>query len=144
VSLRKYWIGVVSQSHVERGRSGGFAQLCHGKNSALKKMQTGDFLIYYSPKTDFESGVPLQAFTAVAKVTGESVYAFRMNENFIPFRRDMTYLECQSLPIKTCLDRLSFITDLKHWGYVFRTGHFEISEADFKLIAQGMKVLLND
>ena len=45
----RYWLGVVSRAHVERGVAGGFAQLCHGRAAPLARMQTGDWLIYYSP-----------------------------------------------------------------------------------------------
>jgi hypothetical protein len=30
--------------------------------------QKGDWIIFYSPKTSFENGEPLQAFTALAKL----------------------------------------------------------------------------
>lgn len=46
------WLGVVSRAHVQRGVSGGFAQVCHGKAAPLRRMQTGDWLIYYSPSTE--------------------------------------------------------------------------------------------
>lgn len=65
---RRNWIGVVSASHVFRGAEGGFAQLCHGKAAPLKRMQAGDWLIYYSPRTDMQNGEPLQAFTAIGQV----------------------------------------------------------------------------
>ncbi|CDN42337.1 hypothetical protein BN871_BE_00120 [Paenibacillus sp. P22] len=32
-----YWIGVVSASHVQRGGSGGFAQMCHGKSLPYRR-----------------------------------------------------------------------------------------------------------
>lgn len=32
-----FWIGVASKEHVQIGQDGGFAQLCHGKEQALKK-----------------------------------------------------------------------------------------------------------
>jgi hypothetical protein len=38
--------------------------------------------------------------------------------------------------IPTLLERLSFIKERRRWGYVFRFGHLQISEADFRLIAQ--------
>jgi hypothetical protein len=50
----RYWIGVVSESHVKLGVEGGFAQLCHGKSAPLRRMREGDWLIYYSPAHQFE------------------------------------------------------------------------------------------
>ena len=60
-----HWIGVVSHSHVLRGVAGGFAQMNHGKQAPLKRMKTGDGLIYYSPREAHPDGAPLQAFTAL-------------------------------------------------------------------------------
>lgn len=36
----RYWIGVASREHAMKGIYGGFAQLCHGKEAPLKKMNT--------------------------------------------------------------------------------------------------------
>jgi len=90
----RYWIGVLNFSHVKRGLAGGFAQLSHGKAAALKRMGVGDWLIYYSPKTEMTEGEPLQKFTAIGRVKGADVYEFKMSEEFTPFRREIEYLEC--------------------------------------------------
>jgi hypothetical protein len=135
----RYWIGVVSQAHVERGTAGGFCQLCHGKAQPLHRMNTGDWLIYYSPKTDFHAGVPCQAFTAIGQIQGDGVYQVDLGD-FSPYRRDVAYLPCQAAPIGPLLDQLSFIPDPKRWGFPFRRGHFEITAADFAIIAGAMGV----
>lgn len=136
----RYWIGVVSASHVKIGVAGGFAQLCHGKAAPLSRMKQGDFLIYYSPKTDMSDGAPLQSFTAIGRVLGLAPYLFKMSEQFTPYRLDITYEPCAVAPIKPLLAQLSFIKDIQHWGYPFRSGHFEISQADFLLISKAMEV----
>lgn len=138
--MTKYWIGVVSQSHVQRGVEGGFAQLCHGKAGPLKKMNVGDWFVYYSPKTDMTNGEPLQMFTAIGQVVGEDVYTHIMGPDFVPFRRDIKYLKCHPAPIKPLLPYLSFIKDPKCWGYPFRIGHVEMTKEDFLLIAESMGV----
>ncbi|MEH7098053.1 EVE domain-containing protein [Neobacillus vireti] len=134
----RYWIGVVSASHVSRGVEGGFAQLCHGKAAPLRRMQSGDWLIYYSPKTDMSNGMPLQAFTAIGQVLDDHVYEYRMSETFVPFRRNIRYMECKETKISTLLEKLSFTRGVKNWGYSFRFGHFEIMEEDFRIIADIM------
>jgi hypothetical protein len=48
----KYWIGVVQREHVLRGVSLGIAQVNHGATS-IKRLQPGDGLVYYSPKTAY-------------------------------------------------------------------------------------------
>ena len=136
----RYWIGVVSRAHVQGGVAGGFAQLCHGKERPLRRMRTGDWLAYYSPRTDREGGEPIQAFTAIGRVAADDVYPYAMGEAFVPFRRDVRYLRCREAAIAPLLDRLSFIKDKARWGYPFRAGHFEIGAADFALIAEAMGV----
>lgn len=52
-----YWVAVASKEHVQRGIAGGFAQVCHGKPTPLNRMETGDWIIYYSPTELFGSAV---------------------------------------------------------------------------------------
>lgn len=134
----RYWIGVVSLSHVQRGVKGGFAQLCHGKAAPLRRMNVGDWLVYYSPKTDMDSGDPLQSFTAIGKVVGDLVYEYQMTPDFVPYRRDIEYLKCRATAIQPLIPKLSFIKDPQRWGYPFRTGHIEMTKDDFDLIARAM------
>jgi hypothetical protein len=136
----QYWIGVVSLLHVKRGVAGGFAQLCHGKAAPLRKMGVGDWLVYYSPKTDMNDGEPLQMFTAIGRVQGASVYEYQMSPDFVPFRRDISYFKCKPAAIQPLIPKLSFIHDPKRWGYPFRTGHIEMTRCDFELIAKAMEV----
>ena len=130
----RYWVGVASKEHVSRGVAGGFCQLCHGKAQPLKRMAAGDWIIYYSPKEEFEGAAPCQKFTAI----GSDVYPFEMFPGFAPHRRDIRFLEARDAPIRPLLENLSFIKDKSKWGYAFRFGHLEIAKADFELIATKM------
>lgn len=134
-----YWIGVVSASHVKRGVRGGFAQLCHGKSAPLRRMLPGDWLVYYSPRTEMRGGEPLQAFTAIGRVIDDRVYEYAMSETFVPFRRNIEYVSCQVAGIGNLLDRLSFTRGKRNWGFPFRAGHFEIDLEDFLTIAEAMQ-----
>jgi hypothetical protein len=134
----RYWIGVVSHSHVQRGVAGGYAQVSHGKAAPLRRMQAGDWLVYYSPKTDMDQGEPLQQFTAIGRLKDDRVYEFAMSKDFVPFRRDISYMTCTAAPIQPLIPGLSFIKDPVRWGYPFRTGLLEINRKDFELIARAM------
>ena len=134
----RYWVGVASREHVRLGVEGGFSQLCHGKAQPLKRMAVGDWLIYYSPKERFEETTPCQKFTAIGKVVGESIYPFEMFKGFVPFRRDIDFLEAADAPIRLLLEQLSFIKDKSRWGYAFRFGHLEIPKTDFEIISTKM------
>ena len=134
----RFWVGVVSASHVRLGVQGGYAQLCHGKAAPLRRMHRGDWLLYYSPRTDMNQGPPLQSFTAIGQVDDDNVYEYAMSESFVPFRRNIRYLPCREIAISRLLQELDFTHGRQHWGYLFRRGHFEIGRDDFLKIAQVM------
>ncbi|QOS79284.1 EVE domain-containing protein [Paenibacillus sp. JNUCC31] len=134
----RYWIGVVSASHVEKGVEGGFAQLCHGKAASLRKMNAGDWLIYYSPRTSLQGGKVLQAFTAIGRVADNQVYTYRMSDSFVPYRRNVQYFPSQTVSIADLLDQLILTRGQPRWGYRFRYGHLQIQREDFLTIAAAM------
>ena len=135
----KYWINTISKDHVMVGKEAGFVQAGHGKKAPVEKLQAGDYMIFYSPKTSLENGKSVQAFTAVAKIKERDVYRVIINENFQPYRKDAEYEDCQEVPIKPLIEQLEFITNKKHWGFKFRSGLFEINQHDFELIYELMK-----
>lgn len=134
----RYWVGVVSASHVDHAIEQGIAQTCHGKAQSLNRMKPGDWLIYYSPRTDMNSGKPLQAFTAIGQVADDRVYRHKVNDTFIPYRRDMQYMPAKPVRIAGLLEQLSFTKGRRNWGQAFRFGQFEITPEDFRLIADLM------
>src|SRR5262245_28296853 len=134
----KYWIIVASKDHLQRGIGGGFIQANHGKFAPLKRMHAGDWVIFYSPKAEFEKTEKLQALTAICKILDENIYQQDMGGGFIPFRRNVKFLSSNDISILTLIADLSFIKDKTHWGAPFRFGTLEIPEADFQLIAAKM------
>lgn len=137
---QQFWIGTVSKEHVERGKAGGFAQVCHGKCAPLKRMHPGDILIYYSPQLMFGEKTAYQCFTAIGAVKDKPPYQVEMTPDFIPFRRDIEYAITIDAPIRPLLNQLSFIQDKTKWGYVFRFGLLKIPHADFITIAHAMQL----
>jgi hypothetical protein len=140
MNQQKFWVGTVSKEHVVRGKSGGFAQLCHGKQSPLKSMQAGDILIYYSPNEYYGEKSPYQCFTALGAIIDKPIYQIAMGADFIPYRRDVRYLTTIDAPIKPLISQLSFIRDKNKWGYVFRFGVSQIPCDDFIIIAEAMRL----
>ena len=139
--MTRYWIGVASREHVQRGVKGGFAQVCHGKIGTLKYMSEGDWIIYYSPTLNFGGKDVCRSFTAIGTVDKEEPYTFEMSEDFIPWRRNVNFLNSKEVRIEPLLEELSFIKDKKKWGFPFRRGSFEITRSDFELIAKNMRTL---
>lgn len=142
--MSRFWIAVASREHVMIGVAGNFAQVCHGKPGPLKSMTEGDWIIYYSPTEKFGDKIPYQRFTAIGKIDAGDSYTFAMSQDFIPWRRNVTFLSSHQIAIVPLLEKLSFIHDKRRWGFPFRRGCFEISESDFRLIATHMGVVLDE
>jgi EVE domain len=136
--ISRYWIGVASRDHVRKGVEGGFCQLCHGNRSPLKRLNSGDWIVYYSPRSSMNGGDPVQAFTAIGQILAGEPYAFDMGNGFVPDRRDVQFIAAQEAPIWPLLETLSFIKNKQSWGYVFRFGLIEIPEPDFRQITIAM------
>lgn len=139
-----FWVGVVSREHVQTGVELGIAQLNHGKRPALARMHRADWFVYYSPRTSYPSGTPLQAFTVIGQITTEEPYQETISSGFQPFRHNVRYLPCREVPIQEVLADLTFLPDKQHWGARFRYGHLAIPRADFQRIAQAMGVTISD
>ena len=135
---QKYWIAVVSKDHAMRGKTGGFMQVCHGKEAPLKRIKPDDWLIVYSPKQAMDGDVKCQSFTAIGRATDNAVYPFQMSPNFVPFRRNIKFLDCTEISILPLISELDFIENKTRWGYPFLFGFFEIKEHDFNLIMSKM------
>ena len=134
----KYWIIVASKDHVQRGLAGGFIQANHGKPAPLRRMQTGDWVIFYSPKLEYDKPEKCQCFTAIVRVVDDEVYQQDMGNEFVPFRRKVQFLPSKDVSILPLIDELIFIKDKTHWGAPFRFGILQIPEEDFQLIAGQM------
>jgi hypothetical protein len=116
VAAMTYWINTVSRSHVQRGVAGGFTQANHGKPHMLRRMKRGDWIAFYSPKTEYPKGDPLQAFTAIGQVADDEVYQEDLDPEFQPWRRKMEFLTCAETPIRPLLDELNFVLDKARWA----------------------------
>lgn len=138
-SGQRYWLAVASREHVLRGVSGGFCQVCHGKDAPLRRMAVGDGIAYYSSKVRMNEPEPCQRFTAIGQIAGGDIEQAQASERFCPFRRPVCYLPCEEASILPLIEALSFIRDKKRWGLPFRLGLLEIPQADFQRIAEAMR-----
>jgi hypothetical protein len=67
---RTTWVIVAARDHARRGLREGFVMANHGKRAPLARMNIGDGIFIYSPKTDFPDGEPFRAITIVGEITG--------------------------------------------------------------------------
>jgi predicted RNA-binding protein len=140
----KYWIIVASRDHVQRGVEEGICQTSHGKEASLKKMSEGDWVVSYSPKERYDGVEKCRKFTAIGKIKNDIVYQVRMNEDFAPFRRSVEFFPSSEVQIEPLIPLLSFITNKKSWGYVFKFGLTQIPRQDFLAIASQMLPALQE
>lgn len=166
--MTKYWVGVASTEHVQKGVADGIAQVCHGKQGPLKRMQPEDWIVYYSPVEIFGGKQPCRKFTAIGQVKEGQPYQFEMSPSFAlasvealpknltfiesenggikcaksdtPWRRDVQFMQAHDAAIEPLIEQLHFIENKVYWGFKFRFGLFEINHHDFLLIAQNMGV----
>jgi hypothetical protein len=113
--IKKYWIGVAHQMHVEAGKSAGFCAFSHGKESAIKRLSIGDEFIYYAPRDKMEGA------------------------DFCPFMRPADYEDVRPFPVRPLLEDLSFVRNKQSWGMAFRRSLFDVSESDFTIISNALR-----
>jgi hypothetical protein len=138
----KYWLNVVSREHVLAGREGGFTQAQHGSPAGLRRMQRGDLLVFYSPRTSLK-GEPLRRFTALGRIDDDEPYQVEMTPSFHPWRRRMAFVDCAEAPIEPLIPALEFIPDKQRWGFPLRRRLLAISRTDFASIASAMGVCID-
>ncbi|MGC3993342.1 MAG: EVE domain-containing protein [Propionicimonas sp.] len=132
------WISTISLNHVYRGIAGGFIEADDGAHSRLERLQAGDRIAFYSPRTDHPDGDPLQQFTAWGVVTGAEAARVELGRGPHPWRRAVRYEPSVPVPVRELVDRLGFVPDATHWGLPFRRGLFRIPDADFDVIVEAM------
>jgi hypothetical protein len=65
------WVIVASRDHARRGLEDGFVMANHGKRAPLARMNVGDGILIYSPKTAHPDGDQLRAIVIVGEVIGD-------------------------------------------------------------------------
>lgn len=140
---RKNWIAVACAAHARRGCAPndgpGFMQVCHGKASPLRRIRGGDRVAYYSPTISRGGKDRLQKFVSIGLVLPGEPYAFDMGGSFVPFRKDVQYVDAVEASILPLIPEFEFVESPARWGYKFRFGLFEINVHDMHLIAQAMQ-----
>lgn len=134
----QWWINTISLEHVEIGAEGGFTQAGHGTAAPVGRLQRGDGVIFYSPRTALRGGEPLQQFTAAGIVTDDEPYQVEVTQDFHPYRRRLRFLSVTAVSARPLVAQLHLVTDVTHWGYPFRRGLFPIDDHDAELILVAM------
>jgi len=133
-----FYIGVAHRAQAIHAAQEGFVAFSHGRESAVQRLNVGDRVIYYAPKSDFD-GEPVQAFVAHATVTGDAPCqrAF-MGSDGLFWARDAVFDPVTEVPVRPLIDDLTFVKDKAHWGVAFRQGGFRISREDYERIARAL------
>jgi len=131
------WLVVACAEHVARGRREGFVQACHGKAAPLRRMKPGDWVVCYSPSSAFRGADGLKAFTALGQVAEGQPFLFDMGGGFIPWRRQIRWLEARPAPLREVAAHLELTRD-PAWGWRLRQGYLPLSEADADCLRRAM------
>lgn len=78
----------------------------------------------------------------LGKSKNKEPYQYKMSDDFIPWRRDVNFIQANEIAIESLIDQLSFIKNKQRWGFVFQYGLVSIASEDFRLIASAMGVNL--
>lgn len=131
------WVGVAVAAHVARGVREGFAAFSHGSRAAAARLAEGDRVTYYAPRQDID-GPACQAFVALGTVEAAAP-SERDLGTFRPWVRRVAWESVTPAPIRPLLEALSFVTDKRSWGMVFRRGLFRVSPGDFAVIEAALR-----
>lgn len=123
---KRTWVIVVSREHARRGVDEGFIMANHGTRAPLARMNAGDRILVYSPRTAYPDGEPLRAITFAGTITGDAPEPSTVIEG--GFRRRATLREIRPLPLAAVRDHLPT-------GRL-RFGCFELPTADAVAIQQ--------
>lgn len=134
----RFWVVVTSRDHVLDGEKAGIVQVNHGKNVPLKRMAAGDKVLYYASKMVIGQKDLCQRFVALATLPDDEIFQHEMTSTFKPYRRKALYEKINEAEIRPLIDGLEFIKVKEKWGYIFRTGFFEINKHDFDFITSQM------
>lgn len=117
---QRTWIVVVSLEHARRGIAESFIMANHGKRAPLARMNVGERVLVYSPKTAYPDGDPLKAITIVGTVTGEAPEPSVVIPDGFRLRADLR--EIVPVPLQRIKDHLPVAK--------LRFGCFELSQDD--------------
>lgn len=131
------WLAVASAEHVRIGRAGGFAQVCHGKAGPLRRMRTGDGIVYYSPSEARGRRDGRPSFTAIGRVADEEIRQVEQFPGFFPYRRRILWAAAREIALDRVRDRLS-LTAPPGWGASLRFGLVKLAGTDFDLLWEEM------
>src|SRR5258708_37964303 len=137
--MQKYWVNVIPKERVSLAVEEGIMQ-SQGDEAHLSRLQKDDMVIFYSPREDVEGTKKLQAFAAVGQITDDLVYPVEISPGVKAFRRKVTYTPAKEIPVIPLIQKLSFIRNKKHWGFIFKLNLIQILEEDFRIISDEMVV----
>lgn len=126
----KYWVAVISYEHAAKAAAGGFLQVCHGKESPLRKTKAGDVFYIYCPREKMKDGLKMQLIAYRGQFKNDSVYQIEQMPGFTPYRKDVV-IDNNFSPISLDEVRESLEwTANSNWGMMARRGFFEITQSD--------------
>ena len=135
-----FWIGVAAADHVAIAVREGFAMFAHGRHDAARKLEAGDWVVYYSPRAQMGGGAECRQFTAIGQVAPGEPAERLMAPGVHGWYRTVRWLDARPADVYPLLDTLTFVANRQHWGVYFRKSLFRVGAQDFSRIAVAMGV----
>jgi hypothetical protein len=134
--MTKYWVNIIPKERVEKAMKEGVME-SKGDEAHLARLKEGDWVVFYSPRTDIAGTTKLQTFTAIGQVKDSNIES-TFEDGVKVFRRKVEYTPTVETSLIPLIQPLSFIRNKKHWGFIFKFSLVEIPETDFQLISEKM------
>jgi hypothetical protein len=138
--MPRYWIGVAASETVGTAVAEGVLHLSLGGREALQRLEPGDVVALYAPRTRFRHGDRVQSFVAIGAMEGKATWLREWaDEGLVSWVRMARYEEgLEPAPIRPLLPFFSFIGNPRYWGIAFRSGLIEVSEGDIGAVRRAM------
>ncbi len=138
--MRHYWVCQAAQEHVNIVRDKGYTQVNMGPRGPLETMNTGDWILYYSPTIYYGQDLPsCEQFSGISCVNDSRVYP-QGGQFPDRWRRNVDFFHCNPHHPAIFVGKVSFLPDHETWQDVLTQSFFEIPRNDFLVIAQTILV----
>ena len=129
----RYWVNIVALEHVEKSVAEGYVQAAKGEGI----FASGDYVVFYSPRTHFRNGKSLQEFTAMG-IVGPAIADGDKPKGVSAPCFTMEFFSSRRAAIQPMVEELTFLPDKEKWELPYRRGAFSISKDDYSRIAEAM------
>lgn len=138
--MANHYIGIVGKARADNFIKAGALELGRGGAGDLAGLMPGDGIAIYAPRVSRIAAEPLQAFTAIGRITGHLPHREEIAPGVFRHRLLTDWKEVQGdASIRPLVAQLDLTTRYgPRWGQVLRRDIVPINEDDFFRIASAL------